>query len=106
MLPATGRDAASTRGRVPGGDESQDARGNGQRDGAAAEEAARRGVPCPARLRHPDQRRRGPNSPTIGFLGSSNLTLPGLSSQGELNVDVLDHDACDKLGRWFEDRWN
>jgi hypothetical protein len=23
-----------------------------------------------------------------------------------LNVDVLDHDACDKLARWFEDRWN
>ena len=25
--------------------------------------------------------------------------------QGELNVDVLDHDACKKLSRWFEDRW-
>src|SRR3954451_20966504 len=50
--------------------------------------------------------RQDPNNPTIGFLGSSNLTLPGLSSQGELNVDVLDHDACDKLERWFEDRWN
>jgi len=21
-------------------------------------------------------------------------------------VDILDHDACDKLARWFEDRWN
>jgi superfamily II DNA or RNA helicase len=50
--------------------------------------------------------RQDPNNPTIGFLGSSNLTLPGLSSQGELNVDVLDHDACDKLERWFENRWN
>lgn len=49
--------------------------------------------------------REDPNNPTIGFLGSSNLTLPGLSHQGELNVDVLDHDACDKLERWFNDRW-
>jgi SNF2 family DNA or RNA helicase len=23
-----------------------------------------------------------------------------------LNVDVLDHDACNKLQRWFEDQWN
>ncbi|MDP6126455.1 MAG: NgoFVII family restriction endonuclease, partial [Candidatus Latescibacteria bacterium] len=29
-----------------------------------------------------------------------------LSGQGELNVDVLDHDACLKLSKWFEDRWN
>jgi SNF2 family DNA or RNA helicase len=49
--------------------------------------------------------RQDANNPKIGFLGSSNLTLPGLSSQGELNVDVLDHDACDKLERWFNDRW-
>ena len=25
---------------------------------------------------------------------------------GELNVDVMEVDACDKLARWFEDRWN
>ncbi len=46
------------------------------------------------------------NNPKIGFLGSSNLTLPGLSGQGELNIDVLDHDAADKLERWFNDRWD
>src|ERR1035437_10286765 len=46
-----------------------------------------------------------PNNPATGFLGSSNLTLPGLSKQGELNVDVLDQDACQKLQKWFEDRW-
>src|SRR5205085_188402 len=40
-----------------------------------------------------------------GYLGSSNLTFSGLSHQGELNVDVLDHDACQKLAKWFEDRW-
>lgn len=44
--------------------------------------------------------------PVIGFLGSSNLTLAGLSKQGELNVDVLDQDAAGKLARWFDDRWN
>ncbi len=44
-------------------------------------------------------------NPATGFVGSSNLTLAGLSRQGELNVDVLDHDACDKLARWFEERW-
>jgi hypothetical protein len=37
--------------------------------------------------------RADPNNPTIGFVGSSNLTLAGLANQGELNVDVLDHDA-------------
>jgi len=62
-------------------------------------------------LRHPLHaklylvHRTDPNNPTIGFLGSSNLTLSGLSKQGELNVDVLDHDACKKLQTWFEDQW-
>jgi len=45
-------------------------------------------------------------NPAVGFIGSSNLTLPGLRSQGELNIDVMDHDACDKLAAWFEARWN
>lgn len=45
-------------------------------------------------------------NPIIGFLGSSNLTLAGLSHQGELNIDVLDGDASQKLAKWFEDRWN
>jgi len=49
--------------------------------------------------------RTDPNNPITGFLGSSNLTFAGLSKQGELNVDVLDLDACHKLERWFEDRW-
>ncbi|HWP91519.1 MAG TPA: helicase-related protein [Thermodesulfobacteriota bacterium] len=50
--------------------------------------------------------RPDPINPVIGYLGSSNLTFAGLSQQGELNVDVLDHDACNKLAKWFEDRWN
>ena len=44
--------------------------------------------------------------PVVGFLGSSNLTLAGLSKQGELNIDVMDQDAAAKLSQWFDDRWN
>ena len=50
--------------------------------------------------------RDDPNNPMTGFLGSSNLTISGLSKQGELNVDVLEQDSCIKLATWFEDRWN
>ena len=50
--------------------------------------------------------RPDPINPIVGYLGSSNLTQSGLSAQGELNVDVLDHDTCQKLAKWFEDRWN
>ena len=49
--------------------------------------------------------RPDPINPVIGYLGSSNLTFPGLSGQGELNIDVLDHDATQKLAKWFEERW-
>ena len=50
--------------------------------------------------------RDDPVNPIMGYLGSSNLTFAGLSGQGELNIDVLDHDAALKLKQWFEDRWN
>lgn len=50
--------------------------------------------------------RSDPINPIVGYLGSSNLTLSGLSHQGELNVDVVDHDAATKLAKWFDDRWN
>ena len=50
--------------------------------------------------------RSDPINPIVGYLGSSNLTFSGLSNQGELNVDVLDHDAGLKLAKWFEDRWD
>ena len=49
--------------------------------------------------------RPDPITPTVGYLGSSNLTLAGLSRQGELNVEILDPDTCQKLEDWFEDRW-
>jgi superfamily II DNA or RNA helicase len=45
-------------------------------------------------------------APLIGYIGSSNLTMAGLSQQGELNVDVLEQDAAEKLDVWFEERWN
>jgi superfamily II DNA or RNA helicase len=44
-------------------------------------------------------------NPRMAFVGSSNLTFSGLSGQGELNLDVLDDDACVKLEKWFKDRW-
>ena len=50
--------------------------------------------------------RTDPVNPIVGYLGSSNLTLSGLAHQGELNVDVLDHDAGIKLAKWFDERWN
>jgi superfamily II DNA or RNA helicase len=49
--------------------------------------------------------RPDPITPAIGYLGSSNLTFAGLSQQGELNIDVVEQDACRKLARWFEERW-
>lgn len=50
--------------------------------------------------------RPDPIGPIVGYLGSSNLTFAGLEKQGELNIDVVDQDACQKLAKWFEDRWN
>lgn len=49
--------------------------------------------------------RRDTVTPTVGYLGSSNLTLAGLSKQGELNTELSDVDACQKLKAWFDERW-
>lgn len=63
-------------------------------------------------LRHPLHaklyllHRQDSDTPMVGYLGSSNLTFAGLVKQGELNVDVVDQDATQKLLAWFEDRWN
>lgn len=76
-----------------------------------AEQLKSKQVTVRLHLRHPLHAklyllfRPDPNNPITGFLGSSNLTLAGLSKQGELNVDVLDHDATTKLAKWFDDRW-
>lgn len=50
-------------------------------------------------------RRADHKAPLIGYVGSSNLTFSGLQNQGELNVDVLEQDAAQKLQKWFNDRW-
>lgn len=44
-------------------------------------------------------------TPIIGYMGSSNLTFSGLSGQGELNLDVVEQDAANKLALWFTERW-
>ncbi|MEF9912426.1 helicase-related protein [Streptomyces sp. P5-A9] len=41
-----------------------------------------------------------------GYVGSSNLTGAGLSRNLELNIDVQDSDATNKLATWFDERWN
>jgi len=45
------------------------------------------------------------NTPKVGFVGSSNLSISGLAHQGELNVDVVEQDAAQKLQKWFDERW-
>lgn len=45
------------------------------------------------------------DAPIVGYVGSSNLTMSGLSKQGELNVDVVETDAAEKLSKWFAERW-
>lgn len=48
---------------------------------------------------------RSQSLPRKAFIGSSNLTLAGLVHQGELNVDVVDEDATEKLFVWFKEQW-
>jgi len=50
--------------------------------------------------------RDDPDNPVTGYVGSSNLTFAGLGRQGELNVDVVDHDAARKLADWFQNQWD
>jgi superfamily II DNA or RNA helicase len=50
--------------------------------------------------------RRDRATPIISYVGSSNLTLSGLKSQGELNVEVVDRDDTSKLEQWFKERWD
>ncbi|QIV79638.1 helicase-related protein [Mycolicibacterium frederiksbergense] len=40
------------------------------------------------------------------FVGSSNLTNAGLTTNLELNIDVQDSDASAKLADWFQARWD
>lgn len=44
--------------------------------------------------------------PVMGYLGSSNLTSAGLYRNLELNIDVLEQDAAQKLADWFTTHWD
>jgi len=46
------------------------------------------------------------DSPRTGYVGSSNLTMAGLKTQGELNVKVTHTGDTARLAEWFEDRWD
>lgn len=39
------------------------------------------------------------------YVGSSNMTNAGFFKNLELNIDVTDNDATEKLAKWFTDRW-
>ena len=49
--------------------------------------------------------RDDPSTPRHGFVGSSNFTQAGLTSNLELNVDVSDADSTNKLAEWFTELW-
>jgi phosphatidylserine/phosphatidylglycerophosphate/cardiolipin synthase-like enzyme len=46
------------------------------------------------------------SNPITGFVGSSNLTAPGLTYNLELNVDVVDSAGSKDLADWFQARWD
>ncbi|WP_211215543.1 helicase-related protein [Corynebacterium maris] len=50
--------------------------------------------------------RDDPSTPRHAFVGSSNFTRAGLTSNLELNVDVSDADSTAKLEQWFTDLWD
>lgn len=45
-------------------------------------------------------------APGLAVVGSSNLTLAGLTSNTELNMLARDPDPFNALAQWFEDKWN
>lgn len=49
--------------------------------------------------------RDDPSTPRHGFVGSSNFTNAGLTSNLELNIDVTDFDNTTKLYDWFTQLW-
>ncbi|MFE9453273.1 helicase-related protein [Streptomyces sp. NPDC006739] len=46
------------------------------------------------------------HTPRFAYVGSSNFTGAGLYSNLELNIEVADKDATQKLADWFSDRWD
>jgi len=47
-----------------------------------------------------------PNIPSAGFVGSSNLTGPGLNHQLELNLNTTERTSTEELKEWFEQLWS
>ncbi|AWK10759.1 NgoFVII family restriction endonuclease [Streptomyces spongiicola] len=47
-----------------------------------------------------------PHTPRFAYVGSSNFTGAGLYNNLELNIEVPDRDATQKLATWFIDRWD
>lgn len=50
--------------------------------------------------------RPGDPTPAIAIMGSSNLTVGGLSKNGELNAEFADVGDTSIYDKWFNDRWN
>ena len=50
--------------------------------------------------------RPGDPTPAIAIMGSSNLTMGGLSKNGELNAEFADVGDTSVYDKWFNDRWN
>lgn len=48
----------------------------------------------------------GGRSNCYSLMGSSNLTGPGLTRKGELNIEITDNDQNKQLTGWFDDLWN
>ena len=46
------------------------------------------------------------SNPVMSIMGSSNLTLGGMTRNGELNAEFGDYDDNQKLAKWFNARWN
>lgn len=42
----------------------------------------------------------------FSFLGSSNLTLSGMTHQAEMNADIFEPETTQRLAQWFNERWD
>ena len=48
---------------------------------------------------------RSERLPNVAIIGSGNLTYNGLVSSKELNIDVVETEACLTLQKWFDEQW-
>ena len=47
-----------------------------------------------------------PDKSINSYVGSSNLTLSGLTHQAEMNTDVFEPETTQRLANWFNERWD